>query len=251
MEQGRVRAAAAAAQQSHGWALEAALEFNCLQEYSFWVVELLRGAEWYNNALGCLSPGGEKKRGKVQRNFPKVEGTTCYQDKNSYQRLCIPVTTHLSKFNWAERILKDTVSSIKGLEMLQFSLFARRYFIKIAVNSNLFKQRRGSSCHQLKRMLAFNSVFEECFRYWFLPHTQQKFCFLCSSGAQSRKQQHFPESPESLNRSFLTPCSLIRSSQYFSSSCSKPKYLAILNYSKKSEPSLCSWVSLRALSGLQ
>lgn len=113
-----------------------------------------------------------------------------------YQRLCI--LHMLARFNWAVWILKDTVSSIKGLEMLQFSLFARRYCIKIAVNSNLFKQR-GSSCHQLERMLAFNSVFEECFRYWFVPHTQHKLCFLCSSDAQSRMQQHFPESPESLN----------------------------------------------------
>lgn len=146
----------------------------------------------------------------------------------------------LARFNWAVWILKDTVSSIKGLGLLQLSLFARRYFIKIAVNSNLFKQRRGSSCHKLKRMSAFNSVFEECFRYWFLPHTHHKLCFLHRSGAQSRKQQHFAECPGSLNRSFLTPCSLNRSSQHFSSSCSKPKDLAILNYSKKSEPSPCS-----------
>lgn len=71
-------------QQTHGLVLEAALELNCLQEYSckLSVVKLLRGAKWQNNALGCLFPEGEKKNRKVQKsNIPKAEGTKCYQDK--------------------------------------------------------------------------------------------------------------------------------------------------------------------------
>lgn len=56
-------------QQPQGLVLEAALELNCLQDYSrkFRIVELLRGAEWQKNALGCLFPGGEKKMRKYRR----------------------------------------------------------------------------------------------------------------------------------------------------------------------------------------
>lgn len=91
-------------QQTHGLVLEAALELNCLQEYSckFWVVELLRGAKWQNNALGCLLPGGEKK-GKHRRkaspmwkelNVTKIKWKMFNID---YHWQCIPITTHANK----------------------------------------------------------------------------------------------------------------------------------------------------------